>query len=90
MFFGQFSIEPVDGAPPLEKVCGRCSNIAPHVLVDQPCGIAVGIPFLRRPFWSSHRGYFLACPICGQLNEISHDAAQAMIRKGKPESQGAP
>lgn len=86
MYFTRHSIEAVKGAATVERLCDNCHNVAHHVLADQPTGIGVGIPFMKRPFWSSHRAYFLVCPVCEELATVTTDEAQALIRKGAAKS----
>lgn len=83
MQFGQHSIEVVKGAATVQRICENCGNITDHVLVDQPCGIGFGIPFMKRPLWSINRAYALACPTCSWGTPISKDQAQSLIRKGQ-------
>ena len=84
MLFYDASIEPVKGAATLKRVCDNCNNETDHILVDQPCGLKVGLPFAKRPWLSTHRTYGLACPTCGDVSTIiSKDEAKAMIRKGQ-------
>lgn len=82
MQFGQYSIEVVQGAATVRRLCDNCNNVTDHVLVDQPCGVGIGIPFMKRPLWSSHRAHALACPTCTWATPISKDEAEALIRKG--------
>lgn len=83
MFIGQHSVEIVKGAAGLTRLCENCKNSTEHVLVDQPTGLGFGLPFAKRPLWSSHRLYGLVCPTCSWLTEITKDEAQALIRKGQ-------
>ena len=83
MQFGQHSIELVKGAATVERLCENCNNVTDHNLVDQPTGIGFGIPFTKRPLWSSHRAYYLMCPTCSWGERISKDEAQALIRRGQ-------
>jgi hypothetical protein len=89
MYFGQHSIEIVTDAATVQRLCPNCGNMSEHVLVDQPCGIGFGIPFTKRPFWSSHRAYYLMCPVCTWGERVSGDIAEALKRKGDRQSQCA-
>lgn len=83
MQIGHHSVEVVKGAAKVERLCENCKNVRNFVLVDQPTGIGIGLPFMKRPFWSSHRVYALVCPTCSWTEPLSKDAAQALIRKGQ-------
>jgi len=84
MWFKNASIEPVKGAATVKRVCNNCGNETEHVLVDQPYGLQIGLPFTKRPWLSSHRAYSLACPTCGTLNmRLSKEQAKALITKGQ-------
>jgi len=84
MWFSDASIEPVKGAPTVKRICNNCGNKTEHVLVDQPYGLKIGLPFTKRPWLSTHRAYALSCPICGDVSmRISKDEAQALIRRGQ-------
>lgn len=88
MWFKEASIDPVKNAAHFVMICDNCNNEAPHVLVDQPYGLFIGIPFTKRPWLSSHRAYALGCPVCGELTSITKDQAQALIRKGNQSMSG--
>jgi|GEM_PF-2462258 len=83
MQIGQHSVEVVKGAATVKRLCDNCKNACDHVLVDQPTGLGFGIPFMKRPLWSSHRAYGLACPTCSWTTPLSKDEAQALIRQGQ-------
>lgn len=90
MYFRDASIEPVAGAERLRRICDNCRNVTDQVLHDQPCGIGFGIPiFTRRPFWSSHYAYFLVCPTCSCLEQVTYDEAQGLIRQGQRSAAAA-
>jgi hypothetical protein len=80
MWFKEASIEVVEEASALEKICDNCNNVSDHVLADQPYGVMVGIPFAKRPWLSSHRQYVLVCPICMHFEQVSKDVADALVR----------
>jgi hypothetical protein len=83
MRFGDSSIEVVKGAAPVRRPCDNCKNVTDHVLMDQPQGLGFGLPFSKRPLWSTHRAYGLVCPTCRSAVEISKDVALALIRRGQ-------
>ncbi len=83
MRFGRNSVEVVKRAAQVRRLCDNCKNVTDHALVDEPCGLSFGLPFSKRPLWSTHRAYGLVCPICTWAVEISKDEAQALIRKGQ-------
>lgn len=82
MWFTHHSIEVVRNSNTVTRSCENCGNEGDHVLVDQPYGVGIGIPFMKRPLVSSHRGYFLACPTCGTLNlRLTKDQAKGLMHK---------
>jgi hypothetical protein len=83
MWFKNASIEPVKGAASLTHTCDNCGNSTEHVLVDQPYGLTLGLPFTKRPWASTHKAYSLCCPTCGSGFRISKEQAAALIRKGQ-------
>lgn len=86
MWFKEASIEVVEEASALEKICDNCNNVSDHVLADQPYGVMVGIPFTKRPWLSSHRQYVLVCPICMYFEQVSKDVAAALVRHAQSQS----
>jgi len=83
VYFKEWAVQAVEGAGTVRRICENCSNEADHVLATQPGGVAVGLPWAKKPCASTHRAYYLACPICGALNvKLSRDQARALMRKG--------
>lgn len=86
MIFKENSVEPVKGAATVSRLCLRCNNQTDHILCDQPTGLMLTVPiigmFMKRPLASTSRAYFLGCPICQELTQVSKDIAEGLIRKG--------
>ncbi len=79
MFFRNSSSERVPGAKTIKRICNNCGNETVHVLVDQPYGLQVGMPFAKRPLLSTHKAYALSCPICGDTScRLTKEQAKAL------------
>ena len=83
MWFKSPDLKPVPEAALLKRTCENCGNETEQILLDHPYGLMLGLPFMKRPWASTHKGYYLGCPICTTVFRISKEQATALIRKGK-------
>ena len=48
--------------------CPNCKQFIFHGLYEQPYGFGVGLIFMKRPLWSSKKGYQVVCEKCSTIN----------------------
>lgn len=53
----------MEGHKEVALECPKCHNTTGHVVCAFPDGVCVGLPFLRKPWWSLKK-FFLICPVC--------------------------
>lgn len=56
---------------PVVFPCTECCGLTLHVLVEQPTGLGIKIPFARKPIATTNRDYGLVCNNCTQTTGIS-------------------
>ena len=49
---------------PIIFPCSQCGTITLHVAVEQPTGLALKIPFARKPLAATGRSYGIVCNDC--------------------------
>lgn len=49
---------------PIVYPCMRCGTLTLHVVIEQPHGLAIKLPFARKPIASTGRDYALICNSC--------------------------
>lgn len=56
---------------PVFYPCPKCGTLTLHVVVEQPTGLAIKIPFMRKPLASTGKDYGLICNDCTATAGIS-------------------
>jgi hypothetical protein len=48
--------------------CLNCNQHRFHALYEQPYGYSIKIAFVKKPLWSSNKGYQVVCETCTVVN----------------------
>jgi len=56
---------------PVLYPCSKCGSIAVHVVIEQPTGLGIKIPFARKPLATMGKDYGLVCNGCTSTTGIS-------------------
>lgn len=82
MFIKNYGLQEVKNSKRIKRICDICNNECEHILVDEPSGLFIGLPFAKRPWLSSSKHFYLQCTICGKPNKIlTKDEAKSLMNK---------
>jgi len=89
MWLQNGSLHRHESAFPGTGECGNCGNAVEFHLIWQKAGVGLGIPILMwftdRFTITTHRKYYLGCPVCGELEQIPKDVALGFIEESRRE-----
>jgi hypothetical protein len=73
----------VEGARTVTLDCESCGVARQYVLMEVASGLSVSPPifrmFMKKPWWSSQKGYFLVCSTCADAFTCEKDLADKLI-----------
>lgn len=79
MYFKDYEAFRVEDTKTVKMVCSNCGNESEHEACAEPVGITFGLPFAKKPWLSSHKRYYLICPICkNATKQIKKDEVLAL------------
>jgi hypothetical protein len=65
-----FPVTVIERITPVMFPCPRCGELTLHVAVEQPTGLAIKIPFARKPLVSTGKDYGLICNECTSITNV--------------------
>jgi hypothetical protein len=68
--WGSFPIEVIRRIVPFLYPCQECRGIQFHVVGEQHAGIAIKIPFMKKPLASTGKGHQAICNTCTTINTV--------------------
>jgi hypothetical protein len=75
----------VEGARTVALDCESCGVPRQYVLMEVAYGVSVSPPifrvFMKKPWWSSQKGYFLVCGTCADAFTCEKELADKLIGK---------
>jgi len=84
MFFRRSELHPIGGSARVRRPCANCGNEVDLELHFVKAGPGLGIPVLM---WFSdafvvttHKKYYLVCPVCTCALEVNKDLAKGLMR----------
>ena len=82
MYIKEFGLHEIKDSKRIIRICDICKNESEQILMYEPSGLTIGLPFAKKPWLSSSKHFFLFCTVCGKPSKLlTKDEAQSLIKK---------